>query len=96
MIVANTGFVPANRGHQATGPGRSFCLYTVYDNRTDFPLIIDGTADECAKVLRRSRNSFYCMVDRVRKGKNKRFTVLRRMVDEDDLNEYELEKEPAK
>ena len=87
MISANTGFVPVNRGHHAIGPGRNFCLYTIYDNRTDFPLIVAGTADECAQVLRRSRNSFYCMVDRVRKGKNKRYAVLRHMVDEDDYDE---------
>ena len=26
-------------------------LYTVYDNRTDMPIIIDGTAKECAKAM---------------------------------------------
>jgi len=56
-------------------------------NRTDFPIIIDGTSDECAKALNRSRSSFYCMVDRVRKGKNKRYTVLQRMVDEEDIED---------
>lgn len=87
MIAANSGFVPANRGHRAARGSRNFCRYTVYDNSTDFPLVVDGTAEECARILKRSRNSFYCMVDRVRKGKNKKFTVLTRMVDEDDLDE---------
>lgn len=87
MIAAGSGFVPVNRGHRIVSGSRHFCRYSVYDNRTDFPIIIDGTADECAKALNRSRNSFYCMVDRVRKGKNKRYTVLQRMVDEEDAED---------
>lgn len=87
MIAANSGFVPVNRGHRIVPGSRYFCRYSVYDNRTDLPIIIDGTADECAKALKRSRNSFYCMVDRVRKGKNKRYTVLQRMVDEEDTED---------
>lgn len=81
MIVANSGVIPTNKGHRIVAGSRSFCRYSVYDNRTDFPIIIDGTANECAKALKRSRSSFYCMVDRVRKGRNKRYTVLQRMVD---------------
>lgn len=87
MIAANSGYEPANKGHRILPGARNFCRYSVYDNRTDFPLIIDGTAEECARVLNRSRDSFYSMVDRVRKGKNKRYTVLKRMVDEED-SEY--------
>ena len=25
--------------------------YTVYDNKTDFPVIVSGTAEECAKAI---------------------------------------------
>lgn len=74
-----------NAGHKAEG--RDFCRYTVYDNKTDRAVIYDGTANECAQALGRSRNSFYCMVDRVRKGKNHRWTVLQRYCDEDDSEE---------
>ena len=84
MIAANSGYVPINRGHRIMPGSRHFCRYSVYDNRTDFPLIIDGTADECAAALNRSRGSFYCLVDRVRQGKNKRYSILQRMVDEED------------
>lgn len=84
MIAANSGFVPVNKGHRIEKGSRFFCRYTIYDNRTDFPIVVDGTAAECAQVLNRSRNSFYCMVDRVRKGKNKRYTILQRMADEED------------
>ena len=71
-----------NAGHRAVG--RDFCRYTVYDNRTDKAIIYDGTAAECAKAMNRSRASFYCVVDRVRKGKIKRYTVLKRYMDEEE------------
>lgn len=77
-------FVPANKGHRKGISGRRFCMYSVYDNKTDFPIVIDGTAEDCAAALKRSLNSFYCMVSRVFKGKNKRYTVLRRYLDEED------------
>lgn len=86
-MAANKGFVPANRGHRTAKGSSSFCRYTIYDNRTDFPIMVDGTADECARALNRSRNSFYCLVSRVQKGRNKRYTILRRMVDEEELED---------
>lgn len=77
-------FIPVIKGHRKGANGRKFCMYSVYDNRTDFPIVIDAPAEECARVLKRSLNSFYCLVSRVRKGKNKRYTVLRRFVDKED------------
>ena len=77
-------FVPANKGHRKGANGRKFCMYSVYDNKADFPLVVDATAEECAKALKRSVNSFYCLVSRVWKGKIKRYTVLRRFVDEEE------------
>lgn len=71
-----------NAGHRAVR--RKFCRYTVYDNRTDKAIIFDGTADECAKALNRSKAGFYCLVDRVSKGKIKRYTVLKRYMDEEE------------
>lgn len=84
MITPNSGYAPLNKGHTAAKNSRNFCLYSVYDNRTDMPIIIDASADACAQALNRSRNSFYCMVNRTKIGKNKRYTVLQRMVDEDE------------
>lgn len=80
-------FVPANKGHRKGTAGRMFCMYSIYDNRTDLPLVIDATAEECARVLKRSVNSFYCMVSRVAKGRNKRYSVLRRHIDEEEALE---------
>lgn len=71
-----------NAGHRAVGG--KYCRYTVYDNRTDKAIIYDGTADECAKAMSRTRASFYCLVDRVSKGQIKRYTVLKRYMDEEE------------
>ena len=76
---------PRNAGHKAER--RAFCRYTVYDNKTDKAVIYDGTASECALAMGRSQNSFCCMVDRVRQGKNRRWTVLQRFCDEEDPEE---------
>lgn len=71
-----------NAGHTAVG--RDFCRYTVYDNRTDKAVIYDGTAEDCAKALKRSKNSFYCLVSRVLAGRNKRYAVMKRYMDEEE------------
>ena len=59
-------------------------MYSIYDAKTDLPIVIDATAEECARVLKRSVDSFYCLVSRVRKGKIKRYEVLRRFTDEEE------------
>lgn len=94
MIAPNSGYAPLNKGHTAGEFGtRAFCRYTIYNNRakTDLPVIVDGTATECAKALKMSsENSFYCMVNRARIGKNKKYTVITRFLDEDeDEDDYE-------
>lgn len=59
--------------------------YTVYNNKTDFPVIVDGTSAECAKAMGIKFNSFHSTVTRARKGEIKKWTVL--TMDEEDLNE---------
>ena len=86
-MAANKGFVPVIRGHRVVKGSRCFRRYTVYDNRTDFPIVVDGTADECARALNRSKGSFYCLVSRVHKGMNKRYAILSRMVDEEETDD---------
>ena len=86
MIARNSGYAPLNKGHSAAEKGsRAFCRYTVYNNRakSDLPVIVDGTATECVLAMKLSSlDSFYCTVDRVRKGKNKKYTIIPRLVDE--------------
>ena len=60
---------------------RSFIVYTVYDNRTDLPVIVDGEARECAKAMGISFSSFYSAVSNARSGKVKRWTIIERYLD---------------
>lgn len=48
-------------------------VYTVYDNKTDEPIVIGGTVEECAKVLGISPESFRAYV---KKGRQKTRTVI--------------------
>ena len=57
-------------------------VYTVYDNKTDLPIIIDGTAKQCARAMNRSEASFHCAVSRCQKGINKRWTIIKTPVTE--------------
>jgi hypothetical protein len=50
-------------------------LYTVYDNKTDMPVIIDGTAKECAKAMGMAFSSFYPTVRRVKIGETKKWYI---------------------
>ena len=45
--------------------------YTVYDRRTDMPVIIGGTAMECAAAMRISLDSFRTIYTKLKNGSNK-------------------------
>lgn len=47
--------------------------YTVYNRRTDLPVIIGGTARECAAVMKISLGSFHTTYTKLKNG-NKRAT----------------------
>ncbi len=51
--------------------------YTVYDNKTGFPIAVNKTSEECAKQMGIRFSSFYNCVDRCGKGSNKRWTILK-------------------
>lgn len=42
--------------------------YTVYDNNTDFPIIVCGTPEECARVMGVDLNVFYVLLHRFNSG----------------------------
>lgn len=42
--------------------------YTVYDRRTDFPVIIGGTARECAAAMKISYGSFHTIYTKLKNG----------------------------
>ena len=50
-------------------------LYTVYNNKTDLPVIIDGTAEQTAEAMGMSIKTFYPTVARSIKGINKKWYV---------------------
>lgn len=61
-------------------------LYTVYDNKTDLPVIVDGTADEAAKVMGIKRASFFSAVSRCRSGERctRWYIEVRKVTEEDE------------
>lgn len=61
---------PRGRPH-----GTPNLLYTVYDNKTDMPVIIDGTAKECAKAMGLKMSSFYPIVRRSKMGVLKKWYI---------------------
>lgn len=60
---------------------RSLIVYSVWDNRTDMPVIIDGEARACAKAMNLSMSSFYSTVTKARNGIVKRWTIKSRYLD---------------
>ena len=58
--------------------------YSVYNDKTDEPLIIYGTADECAKAMGIQTNSFYRYIVRMRQGliKLKKWVVYEDEIDD--------------
>lgn len=73
--------IASNYSHKKGKNTRSFIVYSVWDNRTDDIVIIDGEARDCAKAMNLSLSSFYSAVTLVRNGKLKRWTIQSRYLD---------------
>lgn len=80
-IGDRTGTPGTITGHRKADP-HAYCVYTIYD-KNDFPIIVDGKAQECADLLGISLASFYSTVSRAKKGLLRRRYILRRFIDED-------------
>lgn len=53
--------------------------YTVYDNKTDFPVIVSGTSRECAKAMGIGMSRFWGILS----GQtNKRWFIIREKEDD--------------
>lgn len=60
--------------------------YAVYERKTD-RLLASGSASFCTRQLGLpSVNSFYCLVGRVRSGKNMKYEVLIEDISEEEEN----------
>ena len=52
--------------------------FTVYDNHTDFPVIVCGTSRECSNAMGISLATFYAVLSNGKgKGHGNRWTILR-------------------
>ncbi len=55
---------------------RKLKRYTLYNSQIAVPVIVDGTAKECANIMGIRESSFYGAVLRRKTGKNKRWYIL--------------------
>lgn len=69
------------KGHRRDGEGRHFLVYTVYDNRTDLPVVVDGDAKTAAAAMGLTLGSFYAAVTKSKTGAVKRWHIVRRFID---------------
>lgn len=60
---------------------RSFIVYTIWDNRADEVVIVDGEARDCAKAMGLTLSSFYSTISKVKNGIVKRWTIKSRYLD---------------
>lgn len=58
--------------------------YTVYNNYTDYPVIVCGTVKECAEVMGIMPNNFYSIRCKSNKGIDKKWTIIDEKDDDDD------------
>jgi hypothetical protein len=62
--------------------------YTVYNNKTDAPVIVDGTPAECEAAMGICPGSFHCVRSRCKKGINRKWSIYSEQeleADDDDL-----------
>ena len=68
---------------------RQYYRYTVYDNKTVFPIAVNQTSRECAKQMGIKMSTWYNCFDRCKKGLNNRWKILKHdKVDQLCVNEY--------
>lgn len=56
--------------------GEQMKRYTVYNDKTDEVVIVDGTAHECAKAMGIERNSFYHFMWKNYNGENTKWSII--------------------
>ena len=78
------------RGHRcrhSTNGDYHFKLYTVYNNKTDFPVIVGATAKEAAEAMGVTYSSFQSLVTKCQQGIVRKWTILVDYADEEDIDE---------
>lgn len=64
---------------------RPLVVYSVWDNRTDELVILDGSAQVCANRLQITLNAFYALCYRARRGLFGRWHITQRELGPDDV-----------
>jgi hypothetical protein len=77
----------AFKGHRKGENSRKYCVYTVYNNKTDELICLDAEASEAAKAMGISLSSFHSTYSRINNGTHKKWTILKDFYDE--INETE-------
>lgn len=62
--------------------GTNNVVYTVYDNKTDDIVCFELPANEASKTIGMTANTFRSTCVRTEKGINKRWTIVKRVIDE--------------
>lgn len=70
------------KGHRKGSHGRAFCVYSVWENKTDRLVCIDAEAREAADAMGISLSSFCSTISRTKNGTHKKWTIIRDFYDE--------------
>lgn len=57
--------------------------YTIYDRKTE-TVVAFGTSKECTQMLKCSSSYFYCLVNRNRNGRNKKYLIESELLTDED------------
>jgi hypothetical protein len=66
--------------HRNGAKYRKQAIYSVWNNKTDEVIIIDGTAEQCAKAMGIKVESFYTASMKASRGKNLKWTIEKKML----------------
>jgi hypothetical protein len=72
----------AFKGHRKDAKIRKYCVYTVYENKTDRLVCLDADANKAAAAMGISLSSFHSTYSRINNGTHKKWTILKDFCDE--------------
>lgn len=70
------------KGHRKGAHSRRFCVYTVYENKTDRLVCLDAEAQEAAEAMGISLSSFHSTFSRMKNGTHKKWHIMKDFYDE--------------
>lgn len=71
-------------------------VYSVWNNKTDELVILDGTAEECIKAIGwASLASFYSHISRAKNGEIRKWHIESRVLDKEERDEHGYQRAAA-